>query len=253
MKILILGGTTEARALAGALAERDDTAVTVSLAGRTAKPLPQSAPTRIGGFGGAEGLAQYLRAEKIGALIDATHPYAQTISDNSARAAEEADVAFLALRRPAWERVDGDQWIEVESVADALAALGRAPRRVFLALGRKEIAPFMNAPQHTYLVRSVDPIEPPLAVPHAIYLTARGPFSEAQDRALLERHRIDVIVAKNSGGAASYGKIAAARAMHLPVLMLIRPALPPAPSVETVEAVLAWVDHAVTAAETRGV
>jgi precorrin-6A/cobalt-precorrin-6A reductase len=124
---------------------------------------------------------------------------------------------------------------------------------VFLALGRKEIAPFTAAPQHTYLVRSVDPIDPPLAVPHAIYLTARGPFSEADDRALLERHRIDVIVAKNSGGDASYGKIAAARAMRLPVVMLRRPSLSEAPSVETVDAVVAWLDHALTAAAVRGV
>jgi len=124
---------------------------------------------------------------------------------------------------------------------------------VFLALGRKEIAPFAEAPQHTYLVRSVDPVDPPLAVPHAIYLTARGPFSEAEDRALLERHRIDVIVAKNSGGDATYGKIAASRALHLPVIMLQRPSLPEVEAVETVDGVLAWLDHAVTSAASRGV
>jgi precorrin-6A/cobalt-precorrin-6A reductase len=253
IKILILGGTTEARVLAGALADRDHAAVTLSLAGRTAKPLPLPVPTRVGGFGGVEGLIKYLQAEKIGALVDATHPYAQTISENAARAAEACDVPLLALRRPAWAKVSGDQWIEVGSVADAVAALGQAPRRVFLALGRKEIGPFESAPQHTYLVRSVDPIDPPLAVPHAIYLTARGPFSEADDRALLERHRIDVIVAKNSGGDAAYGKIAAARAMHLPVVMLTRPKLPEAPSVETVDAVVAWLDHAGTVAAARGV
>jgi precorrin-6A/cobalt-precorrin-6A reductase len=253
MNILILGGTTEARVLAGALAGRADLTVTLSLAGRTAKPLPQGVPTRVGGFGGVDGLIEYLRAEKIGALVDATHPFAQIISENAARAAEACGVPFLALRRPAWAKMDGDQWIEAGSVASAVAALGQAPRRVFLALGRKEIAPFTAAPQHTYLVRSVDPIDPPLAVPHAIYLTARGPFSEADDRALLERHRIDVIVAKNSGGDASYGKIAAARAMRLPVVMLRRPSLSEAPSVETVDAVVAWLDHALTAAAVRGV
>ncbi len=135
----------------------------------------------------------------------------------------------------------------------AVEALGQAPRRVFLALGRKELAPFVAAPQHLYLVRSVDPVDPPLAVPQAIYLTARGPFSEAEDRALLERHGIDAIVAKNSGGAASYGKIAAARALHLPVIMLKRPALPETPSVEKIEDVVAWLDHAVTFAAARGV
>jgi precorrin-6A/cobalt-precorrin-6A reductase len=138
---------------------------------------------------------------------------------------------------------------------DAVQALGKVPRRVFLALGRKELQPFAAAPQHVYLVRSVDPVDPPLAVLHAIYLTARGPFSEAADRALLERHRMEVVVAKNSGGEASYGKIAAARALHLPVIMLERPALPEAESVETVEEAVRWLDHAMTSmsAAARGV
>ena len=253
MKILVLGGTTEARALAGKLADRKDVAVTLSLAGRTAKPRAQGVPTRSGGFGGVDGLATYLRDEEIDALIDATHPYADAISANAAAAAAQTGVPLMALRRGAWEKRPGDQWIEAGSVTEAVAALGAAPRRVFLALGRNEIDVFATAPQHTYLVRSVDPVDPPLAVPHAIYLTARGPFSEADDRALLERHRIDVIVAKNSGGAASYGKIAAARALHLPVVMLARPAPPGTESVETVEEALAWLDHAVTLAATRGV
>jgi len=253
MKILILGGTAEARALAGRLAETGKFDVTLSLAGRTAKPLPQPVPVRSGGFGGAEGLAHHLGDEKIDVLVDATHPYADAISANAARAAALAGVPLLALRRPAWEKAPGDQWIEVETIAGVVAALGAVPRRVFLALGRNEIAPFAEAPQHTYLVRSVDPVDPPLAVPHAIYLTARGPFTEAEDRALLERHRIDVIVAKNSGGDATYGKIAAARALHLPVIVLKRPKLPEVESVATVDDALAWLDHAVTSAASRGV
>lgn len=253
MNILILGGTTEARELAEALAGRGEFSVTLSLAGQTAKPLPQPVPVRSGGFGGADGLARFLRQKKVNALIDATHPYADTMSANATRAAEQANVPLIALRRPAWEKLEGDQWIEVDSIPAAVAALGQVPRRVFLALGRKEIAPFAAAPEHVYLVRSVDPVDPPLAVPHAIYLTARGPFSEANDHALLERHRIDVIVAKNSGGDASYGKIAAARSLHLPVIMLTRPALPDVASVETVEDVVAWLDHAVTSTAARGV
>ena len=207
-------------ALAQELAGRADLAVTLSLAGRTAEPLPQAVPVRSGGFGGAEGLAAYLRAERIAALIDATHPYAAVISANAARAAEIARVPLLALRRPAWKRQAGDTWIEVATVGDAVEALGEAPRRVFLALGRKELAPFAAAPQHVYLVRSVDPVDPPLDVPQASYLTARGPFTEEADRALLETHRIEIIVAKNSGGDATYGKIAAARALGIPVIML---------------------------------
>jgi precorrin-6A/cobalt-precorrin-6A reductase len=253
MKILILGGTAEARRLASALAARKDLAVTVSLAGRTAQPAAQPVPVRMGGFGGSDGLAAYLSAEQIDALIDATHPYAGTISANAAYAAERTGVPLLALRRPPWAKVAGDTWIEVATVEDAVEALGKAPRRVFLALGRKELQPFAAAPQHDYLVRSVDPVDPPLAVPHATYITARGPFIEEEDYALLARHRIETIVAKNSGGAATYGKIEAARALRLPVIMLKRPALPDVPSAETVEEVLAWLDHALTLSTARGV
>lgn len=253
MNILILGGTTEARVLAGRLNEDGDVAVTLSLAGRTARPRPQGVPTRVGGFGGADGLARYLREKNIGVLIDATHPFADRISANAARAAEQAGVPLLALRRAQWTKVSGDRWIDVESVAHAVAALGAAPRRAFVSLGRNEIAPFSAAPQHSYLVRSVDPIDPPLAVPHAVYVTARGPFSEAEDRTLLEQHCIDIVVAKNSGGDASYGKIAASRALRIPVVMLRRPVLPDVESVGTIDDALSWLNHAVTGAASRGV
>jgi precorrin-6A/cobalt-precorrin-6A reductase len=253
MKVLILGGTAEARMLAAALARRNDCSVTLSLAGRTAEPAPQPVPVRRGGFGGAEGLARYLGDERIDILIDATHPYAAVISANAAAAAREAGVKLLALRRPAWEKCAGDNWLEVVTVEDAVRALGAAPRRVFLALGRKELRPFDSAPQHFYLVRSVDPVEPPLAVPRAQYITARGPFSEADDRALLEAHGIDIVVAKNSGGDATYGKIAAARTLGLPVVMLKRPMLPDVPSVATVDDALRWLDHALTLSAARGV
>ena len=217
--------------------------MTLSLAGRTASPAAQPVPVRIGGFGGAQGLADYLSVERMNLLIDATHPYAATISANAARAAEMANIPLLAVRRPPWVPVAGDRWVEIAGVQGAVRALGSAPRRVFLALGRKEIAPFAGAPQHHYLVRSVDPVDPPLAVPHAIYVTGRGPFDEADDRALLAAHRIEVVVAKNSGGAATYGKIAAARALGLSVILLRRPALPRVSAVETVEAAVAWLDH----------
>ena len=253
MRILILGGTTEARRLAERLAGRPELAVTLSLAGRTAAPAAQPVPVRIGGFGGARGLADYLSEERIDALIDATHPYAAVISANAAAAARSAGVPLLALRRPPWIATAGDRWTEVADVPAAASALGAAPRRVFLALGRNELAPFAGAPQHHYLVRSVDPVEPPLAVPHASYVTGRGPFGEADDRALLEAHRIEVVVAKNSGGTATYGKIAAARALGLPVIMLRRPALPQVPAVATVDEAVAWLDHALTPSTARGV
>jgi len=253
MKILILGGTAEARALAAALAKRGDVSVSVSLAGRTAAPAAQPVPVRRGGFGGAEGLARYLRDERVDLLVDATHPYAATISANAAEAARAAGTKLLALRRPPWPKLAGDNWIEVETIEDAVRALGEVPRRVFLALGRKELRPFETAPQHFYLVRSVDPVDSPLALPHAEYIAARGPFSEAEDRALLVSRRMAIIVAKNSGGAATYGKIAAARSLGLPVIMLKRPALPDVPSVATVDDALAWIDHALTLSAARGV
>jgi precorrin-6A/cobalt-precorrin-6A reductase len=252
-RILILGGTTEARRLAERLAERDGLAVTVSLAGRTAAPAAQAAPVRIGGFGGAEGLARYLTIERVDALIDATHPYAARMSRNAAAAAASTRVPLLALRRPPWPSRSGDRWTEVANTEAAVQVLGTQPRRVFLALGRSEIGHFNRAPQHYYLVRSVEPVDPPLEVPHATYVTGRGPFTEADDRRLLATHAIDVVVAKNSGGAATYGKIAAARALGLPVILLRRPALPEVPTVETIAEAVTWLDHALALPADRGV
>jgi precorrin-6A/cobalt-precorrin-6A reductase len=252
-RILILGGTFEARRLAERLRGRADVAVTLSLAGRTAVPAAQPVPVRVGGFGGTEGLAAYLRAERVVALIDATHPYAAAISANAARAAAVAGVRLLALHRPPWQPTAGDRWTEVADVREAVRALGSAPRHVFLALGRKELGPFGTAPQHHYLVRSVDPVDPPLPVPHATYVVARGPFAEGAERNLLVTHAIDVIVAKNSGGEATYGKIAAARPLGIEVVLLRRPQLPPVPSVAHIEEAVAWLDHALASAAARGV
>ncbi|PAQ07382.1 cobalt-precorrin-6A reductase [Mesorhizobium temperatum] len=242
-RILILGGTIEARQLAGRLSARTDISITLSLAGRTENPVAQDVPTRTGGFGGADGLAAYLRENHIDLLVDATHPYAAQISANAAEAAHEAGVPIVALRRPGWGPVEGDRWTQVARVASAVTALGSAPRRVFLALGRQEVAAFEAAPQHHYLIRSVDPVEPKLAVPNATYLLARGPFREPDERALLQEYRIDVVVSKNSGGEATYGKIAAARALGIEVVMIRRPALPDVASAETVEALAEMVDH----------
>src|SRR6516164_2963870 len=155
-RILILGGTTEARELAARLAARADLEVIVSLAGRTKSPAPQPVPVRSGGFGGAVGLGEYLDQERIDALVDATHPYANIISANAAAAAHQAGVPLIALRRPAWRAVAGDRWIEAIDVADAVRRLGEPPRRVFVTLGRTELISLTTAPQHFYLIRSVD-------------------------------------------------------------------------------------------------
>jgi precorrin-6A/cobalt-precorrin-6A reductase len=252
-RILILGGTAEARLLAGRLAERADLDVTLSLAGRTVAPVAQPVPVRSGGFGGAAGLADYLVRERIDALIDATHPYATVISANAAAAAQKTAVPFVGLRRTPWVARAGDHWTEVSDVGEAVRALGQQPRRVFVALGRNELAPFVSAPQHFYLVRSVDPVEPPLPLPQVTYVTGRGPFAEADDRALMTTHGVDAVIAKNSGGAATYGKIAAARALGIDVIMLRRPPPLDGPAVETVEDAIAWLDHALTSAVARGV
>jgi precorrin-6A/cobalt-precorrin-6A reductase len=251
--VLILGGTAEARQLAGLLAGRTDIKATLSLAGRTAAPAAQPVPVRIGGFGGARGLANYLRDERIDALIDATHPYAAVISKHAAEAAASANVPLVALRRPAWTAAAGDRWIEVDDMAGAATALGAEAKRVFLAIGRKEVATFTAAPQHHYLIRSVDPIEPPLDVPSATYIVSRGPFAEKDEKALLSQHRIETIVAKNSGGASTYGKIAAAHALGLAVIMLRRPALPDVPAVDEPSDAVAWLDHQLPPSTKRGV
>ena len=252
-RILILGGTTEARLLAGRLAARGGLDVTLSLAGRTVEPAAQPVPVRIGGFGGAEGLAHYLRANAVDLLIDATHPYAARISRNARDAAESAGVLAFALRRAPWLPVAGDRWRFVANAEEAAAALGPAPRRVFLALGRQEISAFETAPQHYYLVRSVDPVEPPLDVPHAAYILARGPFAEADERRLLGDRRIDAIVAKNSGGSATYGKIAAARDLGIDVILFTRPEEPGMPAAGSVAEAMDMTNHLLASARKRGV
>jgi precorrin-6A/cobalt-precorrin-6A reductase len=252
-RILVLGGTAEARTLARALSTRPRFSVVLSLAGRTKEPAPQGVPVRIGGFGGAAGLADYLNTNSVDLLVDATHPYAAQISMNAARAAEQTSVPLLALRRPAWERMSGDDWIEVDDMKAAVHALGETARRVFLALGRKELTPFERAPQHQYWIRSVDPPETRPALPHAVYITQRGPFAEAGEHALLAQHAIELIVARNSGGQAAYAKIAAARALDIPVIMLHRPGLPTVPAVTTVQEAVAFADHALTVSSARGV
>jgi precorrin-6A/cobalt-precorrin-6A reductase len=227
--------------------------VTLSLAGRTVSPAAQAVPVRRGGFGGIQGLAKYLREEHVDALIDATHPYAAIISPNAATAAELTNTPILVLSRPPWRAVEADRWIEVADAADAVKALGERPRTVFLAVGRQELTPFTAAPQHRYVVRTVDPVDPPLAVPHASYICARGPFTEEEDLALLSSHAIDAIVAKNSGGVATYSKMAAARALGIEVLLFRRPPATQTPAVSTVADAVGWLDHALGLDVPRGV
>ncbi len=242
MRILILGGTTEASALAARLSGRSEFSPLLSMAGRTSDPRPMPVPTRIGGFGGSTGLGAFLRDERIEAVVDATHPFAAVISCNAAEACGRSRVPLLALRRPAWTPQEGDRWTEVPSMEAAADALGRAPRRVFLTVGRLELAPFAAAPQHTYVVRTIEPIGDALTAPDVIAIQDRAPFDEAAERRLMERERVDVVVTKNSGGAATYPKILAARSLRLPVIVVKRPGKPPGiEEVATADAALDWL------------
>src|SRR5260370_18564785 len=160
-RILILGGTTEARRLAERLVERVELNVTVSLAGRTTAPAAQAAPVRIGGFGGAEGLAPYLTSERVDVLIHPTHPYAAIISPNAAAASTATRIPLLALRRPPWAALPGDCWIEVADAGAAVEPLAEKPHPVFLPFCKMEIATFPRPPQPHYLLRTVEPVDPP--------------------------------------------------------------------------------------------
>jgi len=220
--VLILGGTTEARQLAHRLSGRADVRLTLSLAGRTQAPLAQLVPTRFGGFGGVDGLASYLTSERVACLVDATHPFARQISEHARAAASRTGIKLIALRRPAWTRQAGDEWMEVPDVASAVEALGSTPKRVFVTIGRQGLAALLQAPWHHYWIRSVDPVVPVLDIPHARYIVERGPFAEDLERATLSANAIEILMAKNSGGAATYGKIAAARALAVPVVLIQR-------------------------------
>ena len=199
--LLILGGTTEATALARVIADAGING-TVSFAGRVNRPVRQPLPQRVGGFGGVDGFAAYLTANKITHVIDATHPFAAQMSRNAIAACARTNVALVALTRPPWVAAKGDRWTNVPHIAGAVAALDQPAKRVMLAVGRMHLADFAPNLQHFYLLRLVDPPSEPLPLPNAHVLVSRGPFSEADDLALMRDHAIDIVVSKNAGGTA---------------------------------------------------
>ncbi len=243
MRVLILGGTTEASALARLLAGDPRFEATLSLAGRTATPKPQPLTMRVGGFGGADGLADYLSECGIEAVVDATHPYADQISANAVAACKHTGVPLASLVRAAWTPQQGDAWQNVPTTEAATDALGPAARRVFLSLGRQELHLFAAAPQHHYLARLIDPPKQTTLPPDLVLLKQRGPFDRAAELRLLRDEKIDVIVSKNSGGSATYPKIEAARALGLPVIMIARPDKPAGRVVTSAEEAMAWLAH----------
>lgn len=223
--VLILGGTTEARRLAAELATHPALRVTSSLAGRVAEPRLPAGEVRIGGFGGPGGLARWLREQQVDALIDATHPFAGTISFHAAEAAADAHVPLLALRRPGWVAGPGDRWTSVASLDEAARALPALGERVFLTTGRMGLAAFAHLEDMWFLMRSVDAPEPPVP-PRMEVLLERGPFTLDGERELLRRHRVEVLVTKDSGGSAVAAKLAAAREAGVPVVVVRRPPVP---------------------------
>jgi precorrin-6A/cobalt-precorrin-6A reductase len=242
MRALILGGTGDANRLAEAFLRKGIEAI-YSYAGRTQIPLPHALPTRIGGFGGAVGLADFLRNERISHVVDATHPFAAEMSRGAIEACAATGVPLLALERSAWAQTAGDEWIEVADIGAAVAALPAQRARIFLAIGRQHIAPFAAKPQHAYTLRFVDAPESALPLPDAEIIVSRGPFTLEGDHELMRTRRIEWLVARNSGGSGARAKIDAAREIGLPVIMIARPALPDRQKVESVEEVLAWLGH----------
>jgi precorrin-6A/cobalt-precorrin-6A reductase len=237
-RVLVLGGTGEARLLATALVA-DGVDVLSSLAGRVADPVLPPGEVRIGGFGGVTGLAAWLQAHPVDAVVDATHPFAETMTASASSAAELAGVPLLRLQRPGWTAGPGDDWRWVDSLEDAAAAVAGFDR-VFLTTGRQGLAAFAELTAHC-TVRSVDPPEPPLPARTTVVLE-RGPFSLDDERALLREHAVQVVVTKDSGGHMTEAKLVAARALGVPVVLVRRPALPPGvATVATVEAALAWL------------
>lgn len=241
-RLLILGGTAEAGELARAIAARcgDGVSVITSLAGRLAGRPDLPGELRVGGFGGADGLATFLREASITHVIDATHPFATAISRHAEAACAQAGLPRLVLQRPEWQAERGDRWYEVEDVARAVAILPGLGRRAFLTVGPGGLAAFRDAPGLWLLVRLFEAPATPLPLAEVAVVVARPPFTVAGEVALLGHYAIDVLVTKNSGGATA-AKLAAARALGLPVVMIRRPPPPAGPRVETIDAALAWL------------
>ncbi|WP_024510402.1 cobalt-precorrin-6A reductase [Bradyrhizobium sp. ARR65] len=241
-RALILGGTGDANRLAELFARARIDAI-YSYAGRTRIPLPHALPTRIGGFGGPEGLADFIGAERITHVVDATHPFAAEMSRNAVAACAATRTPLIALERAPWTPVPGDNWIEAADEPAAAAALPEAPARVFLAIGRQHLAAFAARLQHAYTLRFVDAPDGPLPLPNAEVIVSRGPFTREDDRELMRARGIQWVVSRNAGGDGARAKIDAAREFGLPVIMIARPALPERPRLERAEDVLSWLGH----------
>ena len=243
-RVLILGGTGESVGLARLLEPRPELDTVTSLAGRTRRPAMIPGRVRTGGFGGVEGLSAYLTAERIDAVVDATHPYAETISKHARLACDVLGLPRVQLWRPAWSPVDGDEWTRVSSLdaaADAVAgARISADGCVFLSTGARDVRIFGRLRHVRFLVRLVDAPRTPLPLANFVLTVDRGPFAIENERALFLEHGVELLVSKNSGGA-TYSKLAAARELRVPVVMVDRPDPETGDRAETAEDVLRWL------------
>ena len=240
-RLLILGGTGDAVKLASLAVDLPGLEVVTSLAGRTSAPKHLVGDVRIGGFGGEAGLVEYLQAENIDLVIDATHPFAAQISEHTAGAATKLGIPRLMLIRAGWVQSPGDDWIEVESVSAAVESIPATAVRIFVTIGRQQLATFASLTDKWCLMRSIDPPDPSIQLPPGKLLLDRGPFSLESERKLLREYQIDAIVSKNSGGDATYAKIIAARELGLSVVMVKRPIVPEGASVADVAGAIEWL------------
>lgn len=254
LRVLVLGGTTEAGEMLQLLVADGRFAPTLSLAGRTANPVLPDLPCRVGGFGGIEGLRTYLREDATDLVVDATHPFAHRISANAAEACAAEGVARVAIDRPCWQAGPGDRWLHAADMEDAVRRLkAMPPSRVFLTVGRLELDAFAGAPAHDYLYRVIDPLRVPPPLLRQAAIVGRGPFDEAAERDLMACEGISLLVTKNSGARATAAKLRAARALGVPVLMVGRPPAPPPPAFPDARGAMGWIAAHAMSRQKRGV
>ncbi len=246
-KILILGGSTEGFLLAQKINSHYGGAVETitSFAGITQKRRAVIGRSRVGGFGGVAGLANYLKSENISYVIDATHPFAARIKKNLDEAAQQVQgVKWVHVLRPQWQAQEGDQWLlagDMEQAAHCLNGFAKNST-VFLAVGRKELSAFSGCASIDFIARVIDPPQEQGLPPKISFIVERGPFDLQAERALFDAHDIAAVVCKNSGGDAASAKLQVARELGIPVVMVRRPEPPEGESVATVEEAIGWLD-----------
>ena len=242
--VLILGGTSEAYELAEKLVLEvggQGFRILTSLRGSTQKPRLPKGDHRIGGFGGVDGLKNFLREEEVSHVIDATHPFAEQISRNAVHACRSSQLPLIRLERPSWEPVSEDNWILKPDLKSAAEWLRNHPQRVLLTTGHRDLDVFRDAHESFFLIRTIEPVSLPEGFPDAENLIARGPFSMDEEIALMRSWKISLLLCKNSGGEASFAKLLAARELSIPVLMMKRPELPEVSQTESIDEVVKWL------------